>query len=413
MKFHTSLAMPFLLPALGVVGVAAAGPAQIALLPAALAALLACALAYAAVLHIVRRGVDRPLADLAARFAALDEVPGAWMPVGDVLHDLAHHAQRAEQRLARQTEQLARAEFKLREAESAMRLAEERYVQAVRSANDGLWEWDLRNDEMYLSPRWKSMLGYSELELADTRAAWLARVHPVDAERVQQALKAHLEGAMPRYECEYRVLHRDGQPRWVLSRGAVVRHASGTPYRMLGLDTDITRLKRVECILDAVVEGTSGTWGRDFFRALVRHFARALEVPCAFITECADYPPTRLRTLAIWSEAGATDNFEYDLAGTPCENVVLGARSFFCPDGVGARFPAEAGYEGYLGLPIFSSAGEVMGHLAFLDTRRMDDAMLVESIYRIFTARAAAELERLQAVAQLDHLRTDFAATAP
>ncbi|MBL8484832.1 MAG: PAS domain-containing protein, partial [Rhodocyclaceae bacterium] len=350
MKLKTRLAIPFLSLAGAVAGVALLGPAELPAQPAALVALAALALAAAAVVQMVRRGVDVPLAELGQRFAALDEVPGAWMPVGDALHDLTQHAQRAEQRLARQSEALARAEFKLREAESAMRLAEERYVQAVRSANDGLWEWDLRNDEMYLSPRWKSMLGYSELELADTRATWLARVHPQDARRVEQTLRAHLDGAASRYECEYRVLHRDGLARWVLSRGAVVRHASGTPYRMIGLDTDITRLKRVECILDAVVEGTSGTWGREFFRALVQHFARALEVPCAFITECADHPPTRLRTLACWSENGAMDNFEYELAGTPCENVVLGARPCFYPDGVGARFPAEAGFEGYLGL---------------------------------------------------------------
>jgi len=147
---------------------------------------------------------------------------------------------------------------------------------------------------------------------------------------------------------------------------------------------------------------------REFFRKLVCHFARALQVPCAFITECADYPTTRLRTLAFWSDGNYVDDFEYDLPGTPCETVVKDGQTCFYRKGVADLFPVEAGYEGYLGIPIFASDKRVIGHLVFLDTREMGDDMLIDSVYRIFTARAAAEMERLMAL-NLLHQQTSAA----
>lgn len=62
----------------------------------------------------------------------------------------------------------------------------------------------------------------------------------------------------------------------MLSRGVASRSDGGTPYRMVGLDTDVTRLRRMQALLDAVADGTSGAFGERFFEALVEHFARAL-----------------------------------------------------------------------------------------------------------------------------------------
>lgn len=290
---------------------------------------------------------------------------------------------------------------RVRQLEQSLREAEERYMLAVRCADDGTWEWDLRSDALQLSPLWKAMLGYGESESRDGRALWEALVHPDDLPVVRRALERHAAGETPRFEQQLRLRHADGGWRWVLSRGAAIHHASGKTYRIVGLDTDITRVKRIESILNEIVAGTTGAYGEAFFQSLVRHFAAALGVTCAFVTECADQPPSRVRTLAIWANDGFADNIEYDLAGTPCESVICGRRQCFIPSGVGAQFPIEAGYEGYLGLPIFGSDDRVIGHLAFLDRREMNDDMLVDAVYRIFTARAAAEIERRNALASL------------
>jgi PAS domain S-box-containing protein len=291
-------------------------------------------------------------------------------------------------------------------AQAAQRALEQRYSLAVRGAQDGLWEWDVVSGAVLLSPRWLSMLGFEQGELGGDKAAWLARIHPDDRHAHARAMQAHLADPHSRFEQTVRMLHRDGSVRDVLSRGVALRDADGTAYRMVGLDSDVTAMRRAQTILDAVAEGTAGAFGADFFAALVRHFARALDLDCAFITECVDHPPTKLRTLAFWSrDTGQRDSFEYTLTGTPCDAVVNEGRDCFIAHGLAMQFPREKGFEAYLGLPIFASDGQILGHLAFMNTQPRGQEMLVHSVYRIFIARAAAEIERLRALAQLEAMR--------
>ena len=307
-----------------------------------------------------------------------------------------------EERAREQREAARQSEAARARVEAELRATDERYRLALRGSQDGLWEWDLGSDAVFLSPRWKGMLGFESDEIADDKAGWLARVHADERAALEAALTGHLAGSETTFDHEMRLVHKDGSLRNVLSRGVAIRLESGAPYRLVGIDTDVTRLKRVQTVLDAVAEGTSGAFGQEFFQAMVRHFARALEVDRAFITECADDPATRVRTLAVWSAAaGQTDNFEYALEGTPCAEVIGEGRVCFHRDGLSERFPREVGWESFLGLPIIASDGRMLGHLAFFDSRPRGNDMLVDSIYRIFLARAAAEIERIQALSRL------------
>lgn len=150
-------------------------------------------------------------------------------------------------------------------------------------------------------------------------------------------------------------------------------------------------------ILFRVAEGTALDVREDFFRSLVRHFAAALQVREAFVTACADSPASRVRTLAYWSGQGFADNIEFDLADTPCERVIREGRVHYCPRGLASRYPGEQGRESYLGIPIADRSGRVVGHLAFRDDRPMGDEVLLPTVYKIFTARAATEIQRMGA----------------
>ena len=150
--------------------------------------------------------------------------------------------------------------------------------------------------------------------------------------------------------------------------------------------------------------GTEGAFGERFFAAMVQHFARALGVSRAFITECVDRPTTRLRTLAYWSDGAPRDNTEFALAGTPCEAVIQGATTCFHRSGLERLFPRETGLDAYLGMPIIGSDGRLLGHLAFFNATPLGDDMLQDTVYRIFLGRAAAEIERLQALQALKAL---------
>jgi diguanylate cyclase (GGDEF)-like protein/PAS domain S-box-containing protein len=126
-----------------------------------------------------------------------------------------------------------------RKAQEALRESEERYALAVRGANDGLWDWNLKTNEIYLSPRWKAMLGYAEDEIGNTLTEWFSRVHPEDLPRVQAGIQAHLEGKTLYYESEHQMIHKNGENIWMLTRGLAYRDANGVPLRMAGSQTDI------------------------------------------------------------------------------------------------------------------------------------------------------------------------------
>lgn len=133
--------------------------------------------------------------------------------------------------------------------ELALRESEERYALAAQGANDGIWDWELRANQIYYSPRWKGMLGFLEEEIQNLPQEWLSRIHPDDLEKVKQALSAHVQGITTHFECEYRLRHKDGSYRWVLARGLAVRQVDGKATRIAGSQTDITIRKATEARL--------------------------------------------------------------------------------------------------------------------------------------------------------------------
>lgn len=151
--------------------------------------------------------------------------------------------------------------------EEAMRESEERYALAALGANDGLWDWNLKTSEIYFSERWKSMLGYEDGEIKNNPEEWFERVHSEDIETLRTELSAHIEGAVPHFEIEHRMLHRDGQYRWVLTRGMVVRDSEGRASRMAGSQTDVTERKKVEeqLLHDAFHDALTGLPNRALF----------------------------------------------------------------------------------------------------------------------------------------------------
>jgi PAS domain S-box-containing protein len=159
-------------------------------------------------------------------------------------------------------------------------------------------------------------------------------------------------------------------------------------------------------ILQAIVEGTAQATGTEFFRSLVRNLSAATGVPNAFIAEFRA-GRTRVRSLAFWLHGRLIENLEWNLAGTPCEEV-LGGRFCHYPEGVCKRFPQEEGVESYLGVPLLAPGGEVLGHLAVFDERAMPPEPRLLFAFRIFAARAAAELSRLRAEDQLRQSEARF-----
>lgn len=137
--------------------------------------------------------------------------------------------------------------------QEAVRKSEERYALAARGANDGLWDWNIVDNTIYLSPRWEAMIGAEEHELTDSIDEWFDRVHPDDIKRVKNELQQNIKGNKPFFECEFRLLHHNGDYRYFRSRGMVVFNEANQAIRMAGSQTDITEfnLAREQLLRDA------------------------------------------------------------------------------------------------------------------------------------------------------------------
>ena len=109
--------------------------------------------------------------------------------------------------------------------ERKLRESEERYALAVQAANDGIWDWNLKTNEIYFSHRWKDILGYKYEEIGSDPNEWISRLHPDDKDRFQSELALHVKGLTPIFECEYQIRHANGKYLWALSRGLAVRDA--------------------------------------------------------------------------------------------------------------------------------------------------------------------------------------------
>ncbi len=133
--------------------------------------------------------------------------------------------------------------------EFELKQSEERYEIAVQGANDGLWDWNLLNNEVYFSPRWKSMLGYQEHEIINNLDTFTKLLHPDTVKQVFAVVNDYIAGNIKSYELELQLLHKKGYYHWVLARGAVLRDQKGKAYRFAGSHTDIMDRKFQEVAL--------------------------------------------------------------------------------------------------------------------------------------------------------------------
>lgn len=149
----------------------------------------------------------------------------------------------------------------------ALRVSEERYALAAAGANDGLWDWDLVSGSFYTSPRWQAMLGLVHHTGLEREEVWFTRIHPNDVETVRLEVDEHIRARTDHLQCEFRILHEDGDYIWAHVRGLASRDDTGKAVRITGSLTDITERKRAEAKLvrDALYDTVTGLPNRALF----------------------------------------------------------------------------------------------------------------------------------------------------
>jgi formate hydrogenlyase transcriptional activator len=308
--------------------------------------------------------------------------------------------------LRRANELLERSVAESRAAEEALRSSEEFKSRIIECSRDCIKVLDL--DGRLLS---MNAGGMEALEICDLAphcgTPWVDFWEGEDREAAIAAVEAARQGGLGRF-VGYFPTRQNRLPRWWDVVVSPIRDGSGRPERLLAVSRDVTERKRSEDLFRTLAEATASTTGTEFFASLVRNVAEALRVRYAFVTECVNENRS-VRMLAFWQNRSFGDNLQYDLAGTPCEDVIGG--NVRChPSNLTELFPEDKGLidweaESFLGIPLRSHSGEVIGHLAILDDRPMEEKSLEVSVLRLFADRAGAELERLDAERALEAMK--------
>jgi PAS domain S-box-containing protein len=142
---------------------------------------------------------------------------------------------------------LQREVVRRKEIEEALRESEERLDLALSAANEGIWDWELKNNTVQFDSRYYTISGYAPNEFPGTFHEWEKRVHPDDIQKTKLSIRRYLSGDLENYDAEFRFLRKDGDYMWIQGKGKIVaRNKQGDPTRFIGTHSDITERKQIE-----------------------------------------------------------------------------------------------------------------------------------------------------------------------
>lgn len=248
------------------------------------------------------------------------------------------------------------------------------------------------------------LFGYQAQELIGTP---IARLIPEGRQGEEDAILTRIGKGEVVTHFETQRVRNDGVALDISLTVSPIKDQGGEVIGASKVARDITPRKRAESARQKLID-CSRLVGRPFLDAVVEALAEALHVRWVHLCDLHPSDPSRARVLSAWSDGGRQDNFEYDLKGTPCANV-LGNESCFYPANVADLFPEDAlltqmGIESYMGVPLRGTKGRSLGLLAALNDKPIDPSFQPLETLELFAGRAAAELQRLAAASDNERL---------
>jgi PAS domain S-box-containing protein len=263
-------------------------------------------------------------------------------------------------------------------AEQALRVSEDRFQVAVQGANDGIWDWDLRTNQVYFSERWKNMLGYEDHEITDVYSEWESRLHPDDHARVLSGLTSYLQHQQDAYAMEFRLRKKDDTYCWIHARGKAVRDVEGRPYRMAGSHADITEQKREEAFQSAQLQVLELVAKGQALNEVLAFFCRAFEACAAPMLSSVMLVTEDGAHLSSAAGPSLPDEYNRLVHNIPIGPNVgsCGSAAFFRKPVIAADIATDPSWKDYASVPlayglkacwsqpIVSSTGVVLGTFA-------------------------------------------------
>jgi PAS domain S-box-containing protein len=275
----------------------------------------------------------------------------------------------------------------------ALRNSEGKYRALINDASDGIALFDTDGYILEINRKAMETIGYAKEELIGAHFSKYvpAKLHKKTLESFGDVQKTGYS-SMP----DLSLRRKDGGEVAVDATGSFIEYAGKKIIQVIF--RDISELSWAEGVLRTIVQGVSGETGEAFFRTLVQYLAETLKVDYAFIARVGGENNDIVSTIAVYAHGEITENFKYNLKGSPCENVV-GKSIASYPGGVQKLFPddyllVKMGIEGYIGTPLSDSSGNPLGIMVILSCRPIDNPKIAESMLQIFAIRASSELER-------------------
>ncbi len=219
---------------------------------------------------------------------------------------------------------------------------------------------------------------------------------------IVQRFKELVNEGKPQHDVEILYQSPITAKEYVLLVSATPRlSADGSIVGSVVMLTDVTQRRKTEEALTNIVEGISGEVGGKFFESAVKHFIKILEADYAHIGEIKTIgAKSVVRTLAYCENGKLGSNFEYDLAGAPCEKAAINGVCSYS-EGVSELFPEHESLkhkdiEAYVGICLYDSQDRPIGILVATYKRPLENLEFAETVLKIFASRAAAEIERLE-----------------
>jgi len=249
----------------------------------------------------------------------------------------------------------------------------------------------------YVSAGFRDIYGMKPEDVADDMAPLHAMAHPDDRERIEAGLEAAAETLTP-FHLECRINHPVNGERWLEFNSTPVLDVDGSVL-FHGSAFDVTERKRMEGVLRFIAQRGWHDNGETFLAGLASYLGHVLGMDYVIIDKIAD-DPANAETVALYANGEVLPNMQYTLKGTPCDNVMEG--TLCChPENIQQLFPedlllVDMQAECYAGIPLLDSAGKVIGLIAVLDGKPMENTAYVTSLLQMVATRVAAELEREQ-----------------
>lgn len=288
-------------------------------------------------------------------------------------------------------------EFKLKESE-------ERFRQITNYAQEWIWEVDKNGLFTYSSPVIESLLGYTPDEIVGKKHFYDLYLLTDRRARKEIVLNLFKEKKEIKNFVNTNV-HKSGQEIWLSTSAVPMFNQKGELIGYRGLNEDITERRMAELALESIAKQFSMLSGVEFFENVCGHLTENLNVDIAFVGKFIENK--RVKVIAGVDTGELIEQFRYDLAATPCNDVAKGEVCFY-DNGVQALFPKdilllEMGIEAYAGIPLIGRSGDPLGVFVLLNRNPLQSKDLYLNLLHIFSGKITAELERMEAEQSLKH----------